>query len=145
LKALLRDALERSRFLIVIGSLRARNSRWVNQEIAIFRSLIWQEIRFTKVIKDLEVLNRDYPENLQCMESLRVIYALLSGVLKNQGRREESQPAYDSGKALVVPITIGRLKAWSPNTATNLQGALLEPGWKQHHDQLKIWKILMTG
>lgn len=39
LNAALKHALEQSRFLVVICSPRARNSQWMNQEIAIFRSL----------------------------------------------------------------------------------------------------------
>lgn len=101
---------------------------------------IGREIRLTTSINNLETLRQDYPENVQCLEGLRHIYASLGHVLKVQGRDEDAHAAYDKGKALVVPIAISRLKAWRPNASTNLQGALLESELKRWRDLLKVWE-----
>ncbi|HKQ06933.1 MAG TPA: toll/interleukin-1 receptor domain-containing protein [Blastocatellia bacterium] len=86
LDAELRDALEKSRFLVVICSPRSRNSIWVNQEIAIFRNLGREE-------RILPILIEGEPAEVFPTE-----------LLKAEPRRGSAEPAPGLDRLLAQPL-----------------------------------------
>src|SRR5215213_8619008 len=80
-----------------------------------------REVHVNSAITYLEILRRDDPENLKCLITLRALYGTLAGLLLDRNRNNEAQEALQKAAALVIPIALSRLRAWSPTKARNVK------------------------
>lgn len=73
-----------------------------------------REVYVGNAIGYLETIREDDPENLKCLTILRALYGARAGLLMARNREADAEKAYQKAGALVVPITLSRLRAWRP-------------------------------
>lgn len=73
-----------------------------------------REVRVRTAISYLETLRIDDPENLKCLTNLRALYAAFGDLLRDRNQLIDAQVAYQKADSMVIPIALGRLRAWQP-------------------------------
>jgi MTH538 TIR-like domain (DUF1863) len=80
-----------------------------------------REVHVNSAITYLEILRSDDPENLKCLITLRALYGTLAGLLLDRNRNTEAQEALQKAASMVIPITLSRLRSWSPTKARSVK------------------------
>ncbi|MFL6286659.1 MAG: toll/interleukin-1 receptor domain-containing protein [Pyrinomonadaceae bacterium] len=76
-----------------------------------------REMRINNAIGYLETLREDDPENLKCLTTLRALYGARASLLLARNRKAEAEDAFQKTGAMVIPITLSRLRSWRPTGA----------------------------
>lgn len=102
-----------------------------------------REVHVNSAITSLETLRKDDPENLKCLTTLQALYRMLSILLRDRNRKTEAEEASQKAALMVIPITLSRLRSWSPTDITSvkeLSGEALS--FPKDHDLNRLRSLL---
>jgi hypothetical protein len=81
-----------------------------------------RELYMGVAVRNLERIRQDDPENLDCLTTLRALYAARSKLFEARGRQAEAREDFQRARSMVVPIALSRLGAWGPTQAGRVRG-----------------------
>lgn len=103
-----------------------------------------REVRVRSAIAYLETLRIDDPENLKCLTGLRTLYVAFGGLLLDRNQITEAQAIYKKAEAMVIPISLSRLRAWEPTGRLKERDLSLLPLSLPDNDERNRLQTLMA-